>query len=235
MGLDVAELIIEIEESFRIRLDDNELPEIKTVGQLHTAVLAKLGKKATSVCLSSAVFYRLRRVLTGTFGVAREQVRLATVTEGIIPADERRVQWHNLGQGLGNWRLPELERPLWLRRLLLWPSLVAALLGAAVGLFSHGTTSYLGWGFGLGAVLILIPGYKLTVPLAVCIPGECETIRATVRTFLRMNYGAMAASVNELNEAEVWDSLCWIIGWNLGVDEKTLTPETRFVEDLGAG
>jgi acyl carrier protein len=44
MGLDVSELIIEVEETFRIRLDDNELPEIKTVGQLQATVLAKLGQ-----------------------------------------------------------------------------------------------------------------------------------------------------------------------------------------------
>jgi acyl carrier protein len=235
MGLDVAELIIEVEESFRIRLDDNELPEIKTVGQLQATVLAKLGKKATSVCLSSAAFYRLRRVLTGTYGVAREQIRLATPMEGIIPADERRIQWRSLGQLLGEWRLPELERPLWLRRTLLWPALTTAVLGALIGLLAHGTTSYLGWGFALSALLLLIPAYRLTVPLAVCIPGECETVRDTVRTFLRMNHGAMAVSVGQVNEVEVWQSLCSIIGLNLGVDAKSLTPETRFVEDLGAG
>jgi hypothetical protein len=196
-------------------------------------VLTKLNWIPTGICLTSAAFYRLRRVLITTFGAERKQVRLATPLEILIPPDERRHHWHHLGECLGRWRLPELERPRWLRCGLFLPSLAITISGMALGMMTRREISLFGWGLAIGGLLLLFLGYKLTVSLVVCIPAECKTVRETVHTLLRMNYGDMAASAGRIYEPEIWQSLCAIIGANLGVDAKILTPDTRFVEDLG--
>jgi len=87
VGLDTVEFVMEIEATFGIRLLDAEAERVSTFGDLHALVLRKLVRGAR--CLTSAVFYRLRRALVTALAVERRAVRPAVSTETLVAAEGR--------------------------------------------------------------------------------------------------------------------------------------------------
>ena len=88
MGLDVAELILEIEDTFGITIPERaEPPVIATVGDLYRFILERLAESEpeTSRCRSAAIFYRFRRALLacGPLRLSRPQVHPGRV--GHVP------------------------------------------------------------------------------------------------------------------------------------------------------
>ena len=114
MGMDVVELVMEVEEAFDITILDRHAEKIRTVGDLYRYILGKLDGKisGTPSCLSASAFYRLRRKLMAEFRVERRRVRPASMLDDLIPTAKRRAEWRRLEDGLG-WTLPDLVRPDW--------------------------------------------------------------------------------------------------------------------------
>ena len=134
MGLDAAELIMEIEKTFGITFPERaDPPVIATVGDLYQFILERLAesKTETTRCLSAAIFYQFRRALLASpsLGLSRPQVHPGARMDDLFPERGRRQQWAQLGELL-RWRLPELVRPSWV--LILFFVLLLAWLAAIV-------------------------------------------------------------------------------------------------------
>jgi hypothetical protein len=84
-----------------------------------------------------------------------------------------------------------------------------------------------------GLFLAVMLTYVLTRPLAVCLPWGCTTIRGLVQ-FIGGDRERAFADLQRVDEQELWQQLCQTIGDTIGVDPKTLKPESSFVYDLGA-
>jgi len=136
MGLDAAELIMEIEKTFGMTFPERaDLPVIVTVGDLYHFILERLAvsKPETSRCLSAAIFYQFRRALLASpsLGLTRPQVYPGAKMDDVVPESHRRQQWAQLGELL-RWRLPELVRPSWVFvpffvMLLAWLAVIIAI------------------------------------------------------------------------------------------------------------
>src|SRR5262249_10139336 len=109
MGLDGMDLLMGVECGFGVQLNDGEALAGRTVGQLHTLILRQWKERRTRTCLSSAVFYRLRRVLCAEIGVPREHVRLEAPTAFLLPDEVRPRAWQRLHTAL-QLRLPGLRQ-----------------------------------------------------------------------------------------------------------------------------
>lgn len=232
MGLDIVEMVMEVEEEFGVRFDNSQAAGVQTVGQLHAILLEKLRAKETRGCVSSAVFYRMRRALMETTGVAREQVRLSTPMAALLPIHGRTRFWREFQAGLGPFQLPPLLRPRWLVRLIFWP--VFVLIAAGLLLLVIGPGVMPGLSLIVVAALLGFAGVKLSAPLAVHLPSGCANVRDTTRAIVRSNYTDIADQFGRVNETECWRRMCLIVAENLGVTPASLTPDTRFVEDMGA-
>src|SRR5690349_14886079 len=112
MGMDSVELVMEAEEAFGIRFADDEGLKIRTVGEFYEVILRKLPPAVPRRCLTAAVFYRVRRALTATTNVARQEIRPATRLAPLLPADRRKHVWKELERRL-DLRLPSLTSPSW--------------------------------------------------------------------------------------------------------------------------
>jgi hypothetical protein len=242
MGLEGMDLLLCLEDRFGICLNDGEALSVQTVGQLHALVMGKLKERRSRTCLSSAVFYRVRRVLSAEIGVPRRHVRLDTSTEFLLPEEVRPRAWQHLGTAL-ELQLPGLHRPDWLRdfppivQRYLTIVLCALFVGVvvlpllALGAFagpSPGPLACLACPlvfFGMFAVFSLYD--RLSAPYAVGVPKECATVRGLVQAILQRNYARLAAEYQSINEDEVWQALCAIVGQAVDVDPDNLTPETR--------
>jgi acyl carrier protein len=242
MGLDVVELVMELEVEFDIRIADDEAAQVMTLGHLHSLIHAKTARPA-DYCPSSRAFYRLRRALSEEFGVGRQQVTTTAAMDDLLPRGGRQRHWQRLGQLLGGWEMPRLRRPRWARWAitLLGEELLASVV---LGVIYVATVPARGPVWPLLALpvwaALLWLAVRFTRPFAIELPAGCGTVRGTVEALLRTNYGRLVTegrpvtSARDVQRDEVWERMCNIISEQLGVDRELLTPDSRFAEDLGA-
>lgn len=86
MGLDVVELIMEVEEEFDIEILDSDWTRIKTVGHLHAAVVVAISKKEShktsdvgsdsvvDAAFQESVWNRLTQILVTQLGLKPDKV-----------------------------------------------------------------------------------------------------------------------------------------------------------------
>jgi hypothetical protein len=128
MGLDVVELVMELEDRFGIDLTDEDLEGTQTVADLYRLVVSKLEHKEAWPCLTSVLFLRMRKALMELEGIERQQVTPRTETASQLPAEDRRATWEALGEALER-KLPPLNRPLSMHRALLVSTAAPIVLG----------------------------------------------------------------------------------------------------------
>ena len=219
MGLDVVELIMRIEEEFDIELDDTELSNSRTVGELYEMVVRRLEPQAQGRCLSQMAFQRLRRVLIERFGMPRCAIVLELPLDAALPRAGRREVWADLQRRMGL-ALPPLQLP---DRVLA----TAAAVPLAAGLA--------GWAAGslLVAGLVFVPGSiawsKLVEPFAIEYP--VADVRALTREVLHQNF-ADFVQTHELTRAQVWERIVELTVEQLAVEREQVTREARWTEDL---
>jgi hypothetical protein len=246
MGLDIIELVMEIEEAFDIVIPDQDGERIRTLGDLYEYILQQTGRRRDGPCLSGFTFYRFRRALVEASGIARQEVNPRSRLEELLPVVSRRYVWEQMRESLGSIPLPSLSRPLWLIRAIMVGAV--AFLGFAAAI-TFGLAGIAVWG-GIIAVAIWArllfetavvtrTALRLTTPLAVCFPAGYGTVRDVVQDLLAYNYSLIQCEANPGGPVEVgsddfsvWDAMCYIISQSAGVDRNKLTETTRW-QDIG--
>ncbi len=74
MGLDGAEIVMEIEDQFEIQLPDDEESRFKTVGDLHQIVIAKLIEKGQQPD-HDEVFRKITGIISRVLNIAPERIK----------------------------------------------------------------------------------------------------------------------------------------------------------------
>lgn len=108
MGLDLVELVLEVEETFSISLDDDEVAQVVTVGQFNDLILRKSSDTNLTGCPTANAFYRLRQSLIGVLGIPCKDVRPSTSVVALLPYWQRLHIWKRLEQNLAL-QLPPLS------------------------------------------------------------------------------------------------------------------------------
>jgi hypothetical protein len=222
---DLDDLALEIEKTFAVEFSPEDHAAIRTLGDLCDWLQSRL--PPAGACLSSAVFYRLRKALCTRFGTNRETVKPATITESLIPLAQRRAVWPDLQHAIGMQRIIKLRRPKWLSWTVGLTS--AALIGSGLflGAFNLFPKYYemIGTGF-----LIAFVGVFATRPFAVCIPDNCKNIGNLVKAILAKDYRGMARAVGRSHPQDLWTVVRAIVASNLGLSEDDLKKTTVFAE-----
>ena len=239
MGLDLVELVLEVEKTFSITVDERGGPTIATAGDLHCYVLERLGPEDHADCLSNVVFYRLRRALTDTFGFDRARVRPETPVETLLPRKTRLDDWRRLGAALGL-TLPALERPGWVYQVVL-PAWVVGILTTVFllvilvidrdGLFYNRepllAAAVVGFVVAVGVEVA-------TRPLERLLPPGCESVRELVEALVSLNFARLSSEQRRWNRDDVWTAVRGIVARVFQLPPEEVTETTRFVQDLGA-
>jgi hypothetical protein len=112
-----AGLIQRIEDEFQISIAEEEMPLVRTAGDLHRLVMSKLVQER--LLIPSRALYLIRRALAELAGVLRRTICPATFLETVVPADDRAGQWIRIARSTGV-RLPLLRHSArWKRRMIL--------------------------------------------------------------------------------------------------------------------
>jgi acyl carrier protein len=269
VGLEVVEIVINVEETFGISLPDARVSELRTVGELHECIVEILGQDLDETSLRPTVLEKLHSALSaaGQWNAsASDHVPLllgssavggplpGTACEQAVAHDgdaqlsslfafvNRREAWMQFEKALGL-PLPRLERPRQVRGLLV---VLAVFLGWVAGLAAMVVLlppNPPGWlGAPLGVLFSLIAIYLswrlgnwLTRPLARFWPRGLQTVGNLADFVIQQHYGRVVKKEQGFSRDEVWCILQDIVAGVLRIDRERVTPEARFVEDLGAG
>jgi len=233
MGLDVVELVIEIEEAFDISIPDDRASRIRTVGDVYDYIVEVKGNKIPSrdICLTAATFYRIRRAAYTSLGLVRNAIRPRDSLESTFPRDRRPEDWLALQTEL-NLKLPPLARPGWLVAIVTVVSIAASLCAGII------VSGVLGPGCGLFAfVAVLIAAgvvaAELTSPFQTEIRPAFSTFRGLSHVVMAYNYAALSQQVDSWNPTDMWNALSLIVAEHASVKAESIRRETSFVRDLG--
>jgi hypothetical protein len=109
MGLDSVEILMGWEESFGIRIADDEAFVLRTPRQAIDLIAAKLPAQndPPRVCLTLRAFHRLRHSITSAASVSRDRVRPNGRLRDLVSTD-RRHTWEAVRSTCGISSLPGL-------------------------------------------------------------------------------------------------------------------------------
>ena len=111
MGLDLVELTVAVEESFGVKIPDEDAQRLQTPRAWIDYLRRRLPADGRGGCLSQRAFSELRQALR-TLGVAdADRLRPDTPLADLLVSRRRRFLWQELGRELGV-PLPELRRGL---------------------------------------------------------------------------------------------------------------------------
>lgn len=217
MGLDLVELMMDLEDEFGIEIPDADFQELTTVGALVRYLQSRLPADAEAPCATMVAFHLVRRFLSDRTGVARAAVRPDVPLVTLIDTSTRRKIWKELERALHvQRRLPGLERPVLLQRT----AVVLAMLAFACLFFS--------WPLAVAGTAVLAAGWWLTKPLAVRFPSRYQTVGDLAHRLAVPN-----AVRGGLSPAEIARKARAVTSQCLAVPAEQLTDDKHFVKDLG--
>lgn len=169
MGLDAAEVMLEVEEEFRISIADDEMVSFfGTLGNVHDLLLEKCTGRKRPDCPTRSAFYRLRRAMGVAWGIEPQSLRPATSVLSLLGRWRRQRKWARLERELGL-ELPSLENRAGAG--VLWGALTSALC-AFVLILAVASDGFTAVG---AAVVALLPGVLLGYAVGLCwIPTSAD-------------------------------------------------------------
>lgn len=233
MGLDIIELVMEIEDAFSIEIPDDKASRMLTVGDVHKFIIANTNLVSdSSACLSAVTFRSIHRAAK-SLGV-NDRLRPRDSTLRLLPEFNRRGFWAELERA-SELKMPRLCRPRWIVAVA---TSVDLLLTVWVGYSIYRSTqsqvasiaSAVAVSIFLGVVLSV-----LTAPLAVLPGTSFKTLRGLSETVLGLNFRTLAERYDGAHSNDVWLALRAIVAEQLGVSPEVVTPTASFVKDLGCG
>ena len=227
MGLDIVELMMRVEEEFRIEIEDEEASYISTVGQLHTLILDKTGVLKPSRCVSSTTFYQLRRALVDLAIAPRQSIAPATPIAALLPASKRRQGWKEWSEK-AQLNLPALEKPRWVCNVG-WLA-VAASLALSLICWIHAPSFVFFYCVTIFAFCYWICQWSQRH--AIQLPANCASVGAITKAAMKLNYGINAEWEKSDGADEIWDRLKAIVVDEISADPDEVTREADFIRDL---
>ncbi|MGI8906082.1 MAG: acyl carrier protein [Candidatus Sumerlaeaceae bacterium] len=224
MGLDVVEIVMAAEERFSISIPDDAEGDFSTVGGLHEFIVKQLDKVGKpDMCLSSSLFYRLRRALIQHAGVPRNQIRPDADLRQLVPFFQRRRVWKQIRQSaditLYNLRFSPIVNVL----AVLTTITLAAVLRLRYGIDWQ---SVIGLSF---FSLLLWPLLLMPFRAYISVPAP------TLRNFIEERLPPASGNEQQRWIPElVWTELQEIISSQLSIDKTEVTPSATW-QELGAG
>lgn len=224
MGLDGAELVMEVEDRFGITISDDEAVSIRTVGNVLVLINARIAAAQHVNCPSLGAFLQIRKLTRETLGQPFLRLRPSTSIASVVPVHRRHQLWRALTELYGT-SPPLLRRPKLMRYALAAVSAIALLLGVLTATIDATI---------LPLALLAAAAFIIMLQLATApFPTEPPKTFATFGDASRRLVGLSMATQPMLTETEVLAAVRTLCGQILGVDADKVVPSARFVEDLG--
>jgi acyl carrier protein len=231
MGLDSVEILMKVEDTFRIKIPDQEAEQILTVGDFHNTVWRHLSGKHSDKCKSQLLFYKLRKSFADTFNFSPQQLTPDTSPEEIFPITNRRQAYLNFAD-TANLKFPDLVLTKPWTKVLTTFGFATILGGLITSLILINLFDFSKW-----TLLIPVVSIILTIFLSSLLnPKRTKIKEITIREFtqhtLALNYSTLIISEGT-NRQEIENVINDIIADMAGLDLEVISSEKKIADDLG--
>lgn len=231
MGLDSIEILMKVEETFGIKIPDQEAEQILTVGDFHNTVWRQLSDKYSDKCKSQYLFYKLRKSFADTFNFSPQLLKPDTPPEQIFPITNRRQEYLSFAN-TANLKLPDLVLTEPWATLLMAFGVATIIGGLVISLLLINLSGFSKW-----TLLMPVAGMILTFILSELLNLKRTAIQEkTVREFtlhtLSLNYPTLVTTQGT-NRREMESVINYIIADLAGLDLEEVTSEKKISDDLG--
>jgi hypothetical protein len=226
MDGDVKVLVEALENAFDFKFVPGELTDESSLDEVYAVIRTHISNLHSDRCFTSIVYWRLRRGCGELFGVPRQSIAPWTATDLILPSAQRRRCWFDLSAA-ARVRLPGLEYSSGVGHTIWWGSLVPPTALAIVG---HG-----GWWIPAAIVLWIVTAnllFKFLKPLADVLPKNSSTFGDLAKTVVALNYGTLVCEFGSSREAEMLESVRYVIADLIDIDPHALIDENPRLIDL---
>ncbi|MCG2617115.1 hypothetical protein LZZ85_22660 [Terrimonas sp. NA20] len=216
MGLDSVEILMKVEDTFGIKIPDQEAQQILTVRDFHSTVWRHVSGRHNSICRSQRLFYILRRSFAEKFEYPRrnrrqQYLQFSADTDLDLPDLVLERSWQTLLTGVG------------------FASIAGGLLTSLTLIFFF---NYSNW-----MLLLPVAGIVATSLFSELLNQKrTEISNGTMRDFtqqiLALNYKKLAKSEG-INRQEMELVVNYIIADKAGLDLEEVTPGKKIGDDLG--
>lgn len=231
MGLDSVEILMKVEDTFAIKIPNQQAEEITTVGDFHNVVWQHLEGKHSDKCKSQNLFYKLRKSFSDKFNYSPKHLHLDSSPEQIFPILNRRKEYLSFGNQM-KLKLPDLALTKPWTTVLISFGFVTVIGGLAESIILIIFFNYTNW-----VILIPIAGIILTLLFSELLNPKRKLIQEqTMREFthhtLALNYSTLLANEGN-NRQEMETVINYIIADKVGLDFDEVTFDKKIADDLG--
>jgi hypothetical protein len=186
---DFEDLLFQIENSFQVEFDFEEIHNNLSIKQIIDKVVTRLNLQEGTECSSQIVFFRLRQLISKKHRIKHSQISLETKLKEIFPFQDRRKSWCETFNDF-DLKVPKLGPPMG----VFLPAILTALISF---FFIFGKN----WIYGLSVFLISIIIIYLSSKFGKVLP--CENLRELTTNIAKYDYRGTRTKVGTYNTKEI--------------------------------
>jgi acyl carrier protein len=219
MGLDTVELVMAIEDEFGIHIDNTEATECTTPNIVADYVLSRVRTSSSDPCLSQKGFYKIRKAIANTFGIAKRDISPNTNLSVVLDSQVKR-NWELLRVVIGTDDFPKLKRS---RNFCIFIVFGIPLILTLLFVSS-------GWSIPMLCLMFFV----LVVLLEISTNGMGREIPTKFSTVGSLIPFVECSSNKVWSRDEILSRVVELTSEQLGIPISEITPGSQFVHDLGA-
>jgi len=210
---DIGDVLVKIERSFNIRLDDTSCKDVKTFGKLCDIVVENVKQTNNDSCTTQQAFYKIRNAINSTISPPKELIKPQTKLADIFPRDTRLQV------------IAEIEREMGFKINLLQPkqgivgTFIFVLAASAVGFFYQPVMAFIG-------ALIAITGLMLAGKFGKEL--KVKTLGDLAEKVAREHYIKCRRDASTVNRNEISQKIKELFTADLYLEPSVLTRDAKF-------
>lgn len=217
MGLDSVELVMDLEDAFKMTLPDNEICKTTTPGMVADLVYSLLQTIDKKRCQSQVAFYKIRSHICNSMNIPRANIKPDTLLKEIFPAHSRKRPWYDLVESISYSKHSQvnLEFPRWIH--------FCGLFILSIGLcflFLMMIQAF------IGSLCLLFLFYYCVLPWRVCFPEKFIYVKDLID---------LCGPISNLNMTrdQILDIVINVTANKLCIDKNIIKEDSHFIKDLG--
>ncbi len=210
---EIGDVLVKIERSFNIRLDDTSCKDVKTFGKLCDIVVEKVKQTNNDSCTTQQAFYKIRNAINSTISPPKELIKPQTKLADIFPRDTRLQV------------IAEIEREMGFKINLLQPkqgivgTFLFVLLASAVGFFYQPVMALIG-------AIVAITGLMLAGKFGKEL--KVKTLGDLAEKVAREHYIKCRREASTVNRNEISQKVKELFTADLYLEPSVLTRDAKF-------
>ncbi|HZX57195.1 MAG TPA: hypothetical protein VFE54_00660 [Mucilaginibacter sp.] len=210
---DINGVLVKIQRSFNIKLDNEGLKNVDTIGSLCDLIINKINLEHEENCTTQHAFYLLRNSIATSVGKDKCTITPHTRLSNLFPRENRLQMIQEIEHELG-FDTNLLQPKQWI--LVLFSSLF---IGSLIG-------CYFNWELGIAGILASVAGYKLAGKFGKEI--HLKTVGDLASKISRESYLKARRNSFTINKNEIEQKVRELFADDLGFQPVMIRRESQF-------